>query len=63
MADCPDVHPTSTPGFGPVPGSLIVAKEHFDALPAEKQQALREQEARSELRIVPRSQMGLGAVE
>ena len=20
MADCPDVHPTPTPGFGPVPG-------------------------------------------
>lgn len=45
MADCPDVHPTPTPGFGPVPGSLVVAKEHFDTLPEENQQALREQEA------------------
>ncbi len=57
MADCADVHPTPTPGFGPVPGSMMVAKEHFDTLPAEKQLALREQEARGELRIVPRDEM------
>lgn len=63
MADCPDVHPTPTPGFGPVPGSLVVAKEHFDTLPAEKQQALREQESHGELRILPRAEMGLGSAE
>ncbi|WP_078321688.1 hypothetical protein [Mycobacteroides chelonae] len=63
MADCPDVHPTPTPGFGPVPGSLVVAKEHFDTLPAEKQHALREQEERGELRIAPRAEMGLGSAE
>ncbi|SKE69488.1 Uncharacterised protein [Mycobacteroides abscessus subsp. massiliense] len=57
MADCPDVHPTPTPGFGPVPGSLVIAKEHFDTLPEEKQRELREQEARGELRIAPRSEM------
>ncbi len=57
MADCTDVHPTPTPGFGPVPGSMMVAEEHFDTLPAEKQLALKEQEARGELRIVPRDEM------
>lgn len=56
-ADCPDVHPTPSPGFGPVPGSLVIAKEHFDTLPAEKQQALREQEACGELRIAPQAEM------
>ncbi|QZT56213.1 hypothetical protein [Mycolicibacterium austroafricanum] len=59
MADCPDVHPTPSPGFGPVPGSLIVAKEHFDTLPAEKQKELRERESRGELRIAPQSEMRL----
>lgn len=63
VADCPDVHPTPTPGFGPVPGSLMVAQEHFDTLPAEKQQALREQEACGKLRIVPRAEMRLGSAE
>nr|WP_167335036.1 hypothetical protein [Mycolicibacterium farcinogenes] len=57
MADCPDVHPSPTPGFGPVPGSLQIAEEYFGTLPAEKQHALREQEARGELRIVPRAEM------
>lgn len=57
MADCPDVHPTPTPGFGPVPGSLVIAKEHFDTLPEERQKKLREQEARGELRIMPRAEM------
>lgn len=57
MADCPDVHPTPAPGFGPVPGSLVVAEEYFDTLPSEKQQALREQQVRGELRIVPSSEM------
>jgi hypothetical protein len=61
MADCPDVHPTPTPGFGPVPGSLMVAQEYFDTVPAEKQQALREQEARGELRIAPRVEMRRGS--
>ena len=59
MADCPDVHPTPTPGFGAVPGSLVVAQEYFDTLPAAKQRDLREQEARGELRIAPRTEMGL----
>jgi hypothetical protein len=63
MADCPDVHPTPTPGFGPVPGSMVVAQEYFDTLPAKKQRALREEEARGELRIAPRSDMGLGSAE
>lgn len=57
MADCPDAHPTPTPGFGPVPGSLVVAKEHFDTLPAEKQRELRERESRGELRIAPQAEM------
>lgn len=63
MADCPDVHPTPTPGFGPVPGSMMVAQEYFDTLPADKQKDLREQEARGELRIVPRAEMRLGSAE
>lgn len=63
MADCPDVHPTPTPGFGPVPGSMMVAEEYVATLPTAKQRALREQEARGELRIVPRAEMGLGSAE
>lgn len=63
MADCPDVHPTPTPGFGPVPGSLAVAQEYFDTLPPEKQQALREQKERGELRIAPRAEMLPGSTE
>lgn len=59
MADCPDVHPEPTPGFGPVPGSLVVAEEYVATLPVEKQQALREQESRGELRIAPQSEMRL----
>ncbi|WP_157625837.1 hypothetical protein [Mycobacterium sp. 155] len=57
MVDCPDVHPTPTPGFGPVPGSLQIAAEHVATLPEEKQRELREQEARGELRIAPRAEM------
>lgn len=63
MADYPDVHPTPTPGFGPIPGSMVVAQEHFDTLPVEEQQALREQESRGELRIAPRAQMLRGSAE
>lgn len=59
MADCPDVHPTPTPGFGPVPGSLVVAQEYVDTLPEEKQRKLREQEAGGELRIAPQAEMRL----
>lgn len=59
VADCPDVHPTPTDGFGPVPGSLVIAKEYVDTLPEEKQQALREQQARGELRIAPQAEMRL----
>lgn len=59
MADCPDVHPTPTAGFGPVPGSLVVAEEYVATLPAEKQKALRDQEARGELRIAPQAEMRL----
>ncbi|QHN16569.1 hypothetical protein [Gordonia amarae] len=58
-ADCPDVHPTPSSGFGPVPGSLVIAKEYVDTLPEEKQQALREQEAGGELRIAPQAEMRL----
>jgi hypothetical protein len=57
MADCPDVHPEPTPGFGAVPGSVVVAEEYVATLPAEKQRELREMEARGELRIAPRSEM------
>ncbi len=63
MADCPDVHPTPTPGFGPVPGSLVIAKEHFDTLPVEKQRELREQEGRGELRIAPQAEMRLPGLD
>lgn len=60
MADCPDVHATPTPGFGPVPGPTVVAAEYVaPPLPAQKQQALPEQEARGELRIAPREQTGM----
>lgn len=63
MADCPDVHPTPTPGFGPVPGSLVLAEEYVQTLPAEKQEELRELAARGELRIAPRAEMRPGAAE
>lgn len=59
VADCPDVHPDSGRGLRPVPGSLVVAQEYVDTLPEEKQKELREQEARGELRIAPRSEMRL----
>lgn len=59
VADCPDVHPEPTGRLRPVPGSLIVAKEHYDTLPAEEQARLREREARGELRIAPPSEMGI----
>ena len=63
MADCPDVHPAPTPGFGLVPGSMMVAQEYFDTLPAEKQRKLREQEERGELRILPRAEMRPGSAQ
>ena len=63
MADCPDVHPTPSPGFGPVPGSLVIAQEHFDTLPAEKQKELREREALGELRIAPQAEMRLPGLD
>ncbi|MFN6549567.1 hypothetical protein ACP6C7_03775 [Mycolicibacterium septicum] len=59
MADCPDVHPDSERELTAVPGSVVVAQEFFDTLPAEKQEALRAQEARGELRIAPQSEMGV----
>lgn len=59
VADCPDVHPTPTPGTGPKPGSLQIAAEHVATLPAEQQRELREREARGELRIAPRAEMGI----
>lgn len=43
--------------------SLMVAKEHFDTLPAYKQQALREQEERGELGIMPQAEMRLGSAK
>lgn len=58
MADCPDVHPTPTPGFGPVPGSLVVAEEYVQTLPAQKQEELRELAAGGEIRIARRGEMG-----
>ncbi|MCF8590047.1 hypothetical protein L5G28_09190 [Gordonia sp. HY285] len=40
-----------------MPGSLVVAKGHFDTLLAEKQMELRERESRGELRIAPQAEM------
>ncbi|MBF6387136.1 hypothetical protein IU444_23705 [Nocardia farcinica] len=62
-ADCPDVHPTPSSGFGPVPGSLVIAKEYVDTLPEEKQRKLREQEAGGELRIAPQAEMRLPGLD
>lgn len=59
MADCPDVHPDSDRNLRAVPGSAVVAQEYVDTLPEEKQRELRERAARGELRIAPRSDMGL----
>lgn len=59
MADCPDVHPESGRGLRAVPGSAVIAQEYVDTLSEEKQQALREQEARGELRIAPQAEMRL----
>ena len=57
MADCPDVgHPEPRPDRI-VPGTLEVAEEYVATLPDEKQRALREQEARGELRIFSRAEM------
>lgn len=58
MADCPDVHLEPKP-IRAVPGSLQIATEHVATLPAEKQRELREAEARGELRIAPRAEMGI----
>lgn len=59
MADCPDVHPDSDRNLRAVPGSAVIAQEYVDTLSEEKQQALREQEARGELRIAPQAEMRL----
>lgn len=57
MADCPDVHPTPTPGFfDPAPGSVTFAAEHVATLPADEQAQLREREAAGEIRIRPRAE-------
>lgn len=63
VADCPDVHPESGRGLRAVPGSAVIAQEYVDTLPEEKQQALREQQARGELRIAPRSEMRLPGID
>ncbi|UEA25179.1 hypothetical protein LK464_03740 [Mycobacteroides abscessus subsp. abscessus] len=57
VADCPDVHPDSERKLTAVPGSAVIAEEYVATLPAEKQQALREQQARGELRIAPQAEM------
>ncbi|WP_139286181.1 hypothetical protein [Tsukamurella tyrosinosolvens] len=58
MADCPDVHPTPTPGFfEPAPGSASIAAEHVATLPAEEQAQLRAREAAGEIQIRPRAEM------
>ncbi|MFD9829025.1 hypothetical protein ACFWXB_16255 [Tsukamurella tyrosinosolvens] len=57
MADCPDVHPTPTPGFfDPAPGSVTFAAEHVATLPAVEQEQLRAREAVGEIRIRPRAE-------
>ncbi|MBU8807774.1 hypothetical protein [Mycolicibacterium goodii] len=53
-----DLRWTLTGHLGPVPRSTVVAAWYIVTLPAEKQQALREQEARGELCIAPREQIG-----
>lgn len=60
MADCPDVHPTPTPGFFDG-GTVIVAAEHVATLPAAEQAKLRAQEAAGEIQIRPRAEMGPGS--
>lgn len=60
MADCPDVHPTPTPGFfEPVPGSATIAAEHVATLSAEDQEQLRAREAAGEIRIRPRAEFAI----
>ncbi|GAB19393.1 hypothetical protein GOEFS_083_00240 [Gordonia effusa NBRC 100432] len=63
IADCPDVHPESGRGLRAVPGSAVIAQEYVDTLPEEKQQALREQQARGELRIAPQAEMWLPGLD
>ncbi|MGJ6127058.1 hypothetical protein QN239_31200 [Mycolicibacterium sp. Y3] len=53
------MHPDSGSGLRVVPGSAVIAQEYVATLPGEKQKALREQEARGELRIAPQSEMRL----
>ena len=57
VADCPDVHAESGSEFLAIPGSVLVAAEYVATLHPARQRDLREQEARGELRIVPRSEM------
>lgn len=57
MADCPDVHPEPSPGRESRPGSVTVTAEYAATLPAEKQEDLREREAKGEIRIVPRAEI------
>lgn len=55
MADCPDVHPTETPGrFDGA--TWIIAAEHVATLPAEEQEQLRAREAAGEIQIRPRAE-------
>lgn len=56
MADCPDVHPTATPGFFDG-GQMHIAAEYVATLPAEEQEQLRAREAAGEIRIRPRAEM------
>ncbi len=57
MADCPDVHPTPTPGFfDPAPGSVTFAAEYVATLPADEQAQLQAREAAGEIRIRPRAE-------
>ncbi|OHU33352.1 hypothetical protein BKG79_22380 [Mycobacteroides chelonae] len=63
MADCPDVHAEPGAEFLAVPGSVLVAEEYVATLHLDRQRDLREQEERGELRVVPRSEMGLGPTE
>ncbi|WP_396909862.1 hypothetical protein [Mycolicibacterium sp.] len=58
MADCPDVH-LEPKAIRAVPGSITIAAEHVATLPASKQHELRKAEARGELRIAPRGEMGI----
>lgn len=58
MADCPDVHPSSDGSrLRARPGTMVIAQEYVDTLPAERQEQLRAAETRGDVQIRPRHEM------